>query len=66
VNTITEDESYTRFERARVIGARALQIEMGAPSLLDISGTSIEKAKKEYESGVIPIAVRRPEPGDFL
>ena len=27
--------TFTRFERARIIGARALQIAMGAPILLD-------------------------------
>ena len=63
---ITEEESYTRFERARVIGARSLQIEMGAPTLLDVEGSSMDKAREEFESGVIPIAVRRPEPGEFL
>lgn len=55
----------TRFERARLIGARALQISMGAPSLVESDTIdSIEIARKELEEGVIPIAIRRPEPGE--
>jgi DNA-directed RNA polymerase subunit K len=34
---------YTRFEKARIIGARALQLSMGAPSLLvEIPKTMID------------------------
>ncbi len=53
---------YTRFERARIIGARALQIAMGAPILIDLSkGTvdPIEIATLEFERGVTPITVKR-------
>ncbi len=53
---------YTRFERARIIGARALQISMGAPILLDVpSGVvdPIEIAEIEFTKGVIPITVKR-------
>ncbi len=53
---------YTRFEKARIIGARALQISMGAPILIDISKDVIDPliiAEMEYEKGVIPISVRR-------
>ncbi len=53
---------YTRFERARIVGARALQIAMGAPILLDVpSGMvdPIELATLEFERGVIPITVKR-------
>ncbi|MGO9097488.1 MAG: DNA-directed RNA polymerase subunit K [Bryobacteraceae bacterium] len=35
--TLIGPKKLTRFERARVVGARALQISMGAPVLLDIS-----------------------------
>ena len=53
---------YTRFERARIIGARALQISMGAPILLEVpSGVvdPIEIAEIEFTKGVIPITVKR-------
>lgn len=56
---------YTRFERARIVGARALQIAMGAPVLLDMKGTvenPVEVAMREYELGVIPITVKRVVP----
>jgi len=53
-------ENYTRYERARIIGARALQISMGAPVLTeDDSGEPIDIALKELETGVIPITVKR-------
>ncbi len=54
---------YTRYERARIIGARALQITMGAPILLlDMEATldPIKIALEEYEKGIIPISVTRP------
>ena len=53
---------YTRFERARIIGARALQISMGAPILIDlVKGIvdPIEIATKEFERNVLPITVKR-------
>lgn len=53
---------YTRFERARIIGARALQITMGAPILINIPKNVIDPidiAMKEFKEGVIPITVRR-------
>jgi len=51
---------YTRFERARIVGARAMQIAMGAPVLLqDACTTPLEIALKELEEGVIPITVKR-------
>lgn len=50
----------TRYERARIIGARALQISMGAPVLLeDDSGEPIEIAFRELERGIIPVTVKR-------
>ncbi|MBC7085973.1 MAG: DNA-directed RNA polymerase subunit K [Methanomethylovorans sp.] len=53
-------EYYTRYERARIIGARALQISMGAPVLIDDPSTQpLYLAKKEFELGVIPITVKR-------
>jgi DNA-directed RNA polymerase subunit K len=51
---------YTRFEKARIIGARALQIAMGAPILIDTDKIDpIEIAIEEFEKGVIPITVKR-------
>lgn len=52
--------SYTRYERARIIGARALQISMGAPVLVKTGRIdSLEIALEEFEKGVIPITVKR-------
>jgi len=53
---------YTRFERARIIGARALQISLGAPVLLDLPGEMIDPIEisiMEFEKSVIPITVKR-------
>jgi DNA-directed RNA polymerases I, II, and III subunit RPABC2 len=55
----------TRFERARVVGARALQVSMGAPVLLDITNSllsPIDIALMELEEGVLPISIRRALP----
>ncbi|AKB52556.1 MULTISPECIES: DNA-directed RNA polymerase subunit K [Methanosarcina] len=54
-------EKYTRFERARIIGARALQIAMGAPVLVEDDGRldPLNLAIKELKAGVIPITVKR-------
>ena len=55
----------TRFEKARVIGARALQISMGAPLLVKqpegVTGP-IELASIELQEGVLPITIRRTLP----
>ncbi len=53
---------YTRFEKARIIGARALQISMGAPSLIKIPKGIIEPieiAMLEFKEDAIPITVKR-------
>ena len=53
---------HTRFERARIIGARALQINMGAPTLVKRKEgipNAVEMAELEYASGVIPINTLR-------
>jgi DNA-directed RNA polymerase subunit K len=57
-----EPSEYTRFERARILGARALQISLGAPILIDVPEgliDPVELAEHEYEAHVIPIMVRR-------
>ncbi|HIH44898.1 MAG TPA: DNA-directed RNA polymerase subunit K [Candidatus Methanoperedenaceae archaeon] len=51
---------YTKYEHARIVGARALQISMGAPVLIDDdSGDPIDIAMRELELGVLPITVKR-------
>jgi DNA-directed RNA polymerase subunit K len=53
-------EKYTRYERARIVGARALQVFMGAPVLIDTEYTDpLEIALEEMKLGVIPITVKR-------
>jgi DNA-directed RNA polymerase subunit K len=55
-------EVFTRFERARILGARALQVSLGAPILTDVPADLIDPvmiAEREYEANVIPITVRR-------
>ncbi len=57
-------ESLTRFEKTRIISARALQISMGAPILIKVSDTHDPKsiARAEFEKSVLPITVRRSLP----
>lgn len=56
-----EMQELTRFERARIIGARALQIAMGAPVLIKVDGVTdpVEIAEIELMEEIIPITVRR-------
>lgn len=57
-----ERKEYTKYEKARIIGARALQIAMGAPVLIETDEIdTITIAMEEFEKGVIPITVRRSE-----
>src|SRR3989344_127465 len=61
---------YTKYEKARMIGSRALQLAMGAPFLVKLDEKQLEAihynpidiAKAEFDEGVIPITVRRPLP----
>ncbi len=53
-------KKYTRYERARIVGARALQIFMGAPIFIDTKSIDpLEIALEEMRLGVIPITVKR-------
>jgi len=55
----------TRFEKARVVGARALQIALGAPVLIDVDPgalSPIDIATQELEAGALPISIRRTLP----
>lgn len=63
--TLIGPKKLTRFEHARIVGARALQISMGAPVLLDISESTmspIQIGELELQEGVLPISIRRSLP----
>lgn len=61
------EKELTKYELARIIGARALQISMGAPILIknpekvarETGFNTIEIAKLEMDAGVLPISVKR-------
>ena len=59
----------TRFEKARIMGARALQLSLGAPPFIAIpetARTSLDIAMEELDKRVIPIIIRRVLPnGDY-
>ena len=59
----------TRFEKARIMGARALQLSLGAPVFIEIpknATTSLEIAMDELKQRVIPIVIKRTLPnGDY-
>lgn len=60
-------KEYTRFERARIIGARSLQISRGAPILIKTTETEpLKIAELEFEADVIPLDVRRHVPTEVL
>ena len=55
----------TRFERARIVGARSLQIAMGAPAFIPMEGAyrgPIDTAMMEMEADALPISIRRSLP----
>lgn len=55
----------TRFERARIVGARSLQLAMGAPAFISIEGAyrgPIQTAMLELEEDALPISIRRSLP----
>jgi DNA-directed RNA polymerase subunit K len=63
-------QTFTKYETARIIGARALQIAMDAPLLLKLSDSELKElrfdalriAEKELDANVLPIAINRPTP----
>ncbi|MBU0957986.1 MAG: DNA-directed RNA polymerase subunit K [Nanoarchaeota archaeon] len=63
-------EIFTKYETARILGARALQLAMDAPLLVKIKPEELEHIKYdplkiaeiEFTSGVLPITVKRPMP----
>jgi len=66
---MAEQKKYTKYEIARLIGSRALQISMGAPFMIELSEAELEKigfnpikiAKIEFENDVLPMSVRKPD-----
>ena len=68
---MAEKQEFSKYERARIIGARGLQISMDAPLLTkmskdDLNGVNYDPlriAEKELDDGVLPISVNRPMPG---
>lgn len=63
-------QEFSKYERARIIGARGLQISMDAPLLVDLDKDELDVmnfdplkiAEKELDSGVLPISVSKPMP----
>ena len=61
---------FSKYERARILGARALQIAMNAPLLIKINQEDLEKikfdalkiAEVEFESNSLPISIKKPFP----
>lgn len=57
-------QRYNRYEKARILGARALQVSYGAPVLVETDQTEpILVAAEEYDAGVLPFTVRREQAG---
>ena len=62
-----EKGKLTKYERARIIGARSMQISMGAPMMVKLTPKRLEElhydpleiAKLEFAEGVIPIEIVR-------
>ncbi len=65
-----ESHKHTKYEIARMIGSRALQISMGAPFLIKLTEKDLERigynpieiAKLEFEQDILPITIKRPLP----
>jgi DNA-directed RNA polymerase subunit K len=64
------EQEFTKYEIARIIGARALQVAMDAPLLLKMSEEDLKEmkydalkiAEKEFNEQVLPIDINRPNP----
>ena len=58
----------TRFEKARVVGKRAMQISKGAPSLVDVGNLDnpVDIALKELKEKKLPYIIRRPLPNGMF
>ncbi|MBT4258182.1 DNA-directed RNA polymerase subunit K [archaeon] len=63
-------EEFSKYEKARILGARALQIAMNAPLLIKISQEDLETikfdalkiAEIELNSNILPISIKKPMP----
>lgn len=63
-----EITNFTKYEKARMIGSRALQLSMGAPFLVKLSPEELNKIRydpieiaiKEFNEGILPITIKRP------
>ena len=63
-------EQFSKYERARIIGARGLQISMDAPLLIDMEEKEMNNlnfdplklAEAELNAGILPISINRPLP----
>ncbi|MBW2985196.1 DNA-directed RNA polymerase subunit K [Candidatus Woesearchaeota archaeon] len=61
---------HTKYEKARMIGSRALQLSQGAPFLVKLNKKELEEVKYnpieiatiEFDRGLLPITVKRPLP----
>jgi DNA-directed RNA polymerase subunit K/omega len=57
----------TRYEKARIVGARALQISFGAPILVEKPKGMIDPikiAQVELRSKILPLTIRRENPNE--
>ncbi len=61
-------EKLTRFEVTRLLGARALQLALGAPALIKVSkeDTVLIVAQKELQKKALPLSVLRKYPNGEL
>ena len=67
---MTKADSFSKYEQARILGARALQIAMNAPLLIKIEKDDLEEIKYdaikiaeiELKSNILPISVKKPFP----
>ena len=63
-------ENFSKYEKARILGARALQIAMNAPLLIKINKEDLERinydaikiAEIELDSDILPISIKKPLP----
>jgi len=61
---------YTKYEKSRIIGSRALQISQGAPFMIKLSDKDLQKigynpleiAKMEFKQDLVPITIKKREP----
>lgn len=64
-NVLIGPPKLTRFERARIAGARALQVSLGAPILVELPSRMsdpIDIALVEIKAGILPMTIRRTLP----